>query len=232
MLSLPVIEEYQNNSKTAEERPFIFRTCFFNESSSPELETMLHHISRKPNDLLCHIQRIYYCFTQKQADHLFAALTDLLIILHGKGQALIRRMINGSQSLLSAQQCTLLEEAVDPKHLHTLQTVKYSLFATGRIAESELITTQHRASADESVDTLSLAHSYLEYSQVDHAMALLEEALFTDDNEDIQHLLLQIYRSTDNRQRFLDTHTQAEQKDRPLIAEWQQLQQYFNDNPS
>ncbi len=232
MLSFSVIEESQNSSKTAEEQPFIFRTYFFNENSSPELKTMLHHISRKPNDLLCHIQRIYYCFAHKQADHLFAALTDLLIILHGKGQALIKRMISGSQNLLSAQQCTLLEHALDVNHLHTLQTVKYSLFATGRIAEHELITTQYQASPDASDDTLSLAHSYLEYSQVDHAMALLEDALFTDDNEDIQHLLLQIYRSTDNRQHFLDTLTQAEQKDRPLIAEWQQLQQYFYDNPS
>jgi len=231
MLSLPVIEESQDN-KTAEDRPFIFRACVFNGSLSFDLETMLHHISRTPNDLLCHVQRIYYCFTEQQADHLFAALTDLLIILQGKGQALIKRMISGSQSLLSAQQRNLLENAVDEKHLHTLQTVKYSLFATGRIAESELITTQHQASLDDSVDTLSVAHSYLEYSQVDHAIDLLEEALFTDDNEDLQHLLLQIYRSTDNRQRFSDIFTQAEQKDRPLIAEWQQLQQYFSDKPS
>jgi len=234
MFNFPVIfDDNQKNIKPPGTRFFTPESVFFCEDAPDTLETLRHAVSRKPNDLISHSQRIYYSFIQKQPDHLYAALTDLLIVLRGKGQDFIKRMIGGSQSQLSPQQLALLEQALDPNHLHVLQTVKYSVFASGQLAESELITKQQPTMTDgDSADALTLAYDYIEYSQLDQAMDLLEQALFADDNEEIQHLLLKIYRSSNNRQRFSNVRAQAEKADRPLITEWQTLQHYFNDTVS
>ena len=102
------------------------------------LEHLIYQILRNPKNLTTHIQRINYCFKQKNSDQLYAALVDFFIVLSGKGDALCLRMYKSVKSRLSEEQNKLLQQYLDKKK--ELSGNRFSVFAKGLIGSSGVVT--------------------------------------------------------------------------------------------
>jgi hypothetical protein len=227
-----VIDSKQSTNKAANQHFFSAKPVSFVEEPDDQLEILIHQVSKTPKDLIRHSQRIYYCFFYKHSEHLFAALTDLLLLLQGKGKAFARRMVNGTQSLLTRQQVDLLQRVLKFNDFTSLQSIKFSLFASGRITPLTLIEKQESNTLETSHDVLTLAHDFIQYSQLDQAMEILEQAALDTEREDIQQLLLELYRSTKSLSRFSRMYQQLQRRNQPLLADWPALQQFFSNNQS
>lgn len=176
----------------------------------------------KPNDLITHLHRIYFCFEHGMADVLFAALLDLLIVLDGKGQNLARRILSGCRDRLNADDFAYLNRV----WLRPYQATGngHSLFTRGVQGSTRLL--EHRKSDEPVVDPLQLANDFIEYSQLESAMIVLETALFENPERlDIQDALAELYRSTENRSRFLRSHQLLQAICVDLSGDWQRLAQ-------
>ncbi len=80
---------------------------FWNQEAlaySDYLDKLVFRISRRPKQLLAHLQRIYYCFHTDLNAQLFAAIVDLLFVLDKRGQALSWRILMGCKSKLTTEQ--------------------------------------------------------------------------------------------------------------------------------
>jgi len=156
-------------------------------------------VSSHSQNLTVHIQRICLYFDLNQAEFLYAALVDLWIAFNGRGRDFFR-------ILLFATKGRLKED--DFKQIHTLfvnnelradkvPSVKMSVLNQGLSGCSELVSlidnkvdVQHR-------DPLVEALEYLEYSQVEQALSVLEVAVLEQPTrDDLQKQLLEIYLST------------------------------------
>jgi hypothetical protein len=226
-----VIDSKQSTNKAANQHFFSAKPVFFVEEPDDQLEILIHQVSKTPKDLIRHSQRIYYCFLNNHNIHLFAALTDLLLTLQGNGLSFSLRMIKGSRRVLNNQQIDILQQALKLNDFTALQNVRFSLFASGKITTLTLVK-KHNDSTEKSTDTLSLAHDFIEYSQLDQAMDVLEQALFQSDSEDIQQLLLELYHSTKSRSRFSNIYQQLQTQKKTLLPGWSKLQQFFSDKIS
>lgn len=194
-------------------------------SADPILNTLILRVSRKPKDLLAHLRRIYFCYRHALPEPLYAALADLLIVLDQKGKDLSRRLILGSRSRLDAKQLAILKSGI--QDLQPVQGNRYSLFTKGLVGVSQLLEVTRQAQAQR--DVLELAHDFIEYSQLDEAMTTLEQGLEQAPNRrDLQALLLELYKSTDNSGRFQRCYDKIGKSGEPLMNEWQQLAVFFN----
>lgn len=169
--------------------------------NSQILDSLVFKVRRDPGNLLSHLRRIYFCYVNRLSDQLYAALLDLLIVLQGKGKSIGRRMIDGCRHQLSEQQLFVLtterfsdlEQHVNP----------YCLFTSGRQGQGELVEFQRQT--DRQYDVLSLANDFIEFSQLDQAMDVLEDGVIANpERQDLQEALLQLYKSTRNRERFIN----------------------------
>ncbi len=227
-----VFDSNQPTNKAANQHFFYAEPSFVTEEPTNQLEILIHQVSKTPKDLVRHSQRIYYCFLFKHNDHLFAALTDLLLILQGSGLSFSQRMIEGAHSVLSRQQLDILRQALQFNDFTALQTVKFSLFASGRITILTLVDKHTENAPQQTADVLALAHDFIEYSQLDQAMDILEQAIFKSDREDIQRLLLELYRSTKSQSRFVNIYQKVQTQQKLLIPDWAELQHFFSDELS
>ena len=182
-------------------------------------------VLRKPQDLLAHWQRIRYCFDHCGSEQLFAALLDLLIILNHKGRDFAQRMIIGSRSRLEVAQFNLLRQA--DASLPNLKGNRHSLFTRGLIGQSEVVS--QAGHQQEQHDYLALARDFIEYSQIEEAMTTLELGLNAQpERKDLQRMLLEIYRSSQNFERFQAQYKiMKKMSPIPLAPAWQALADYF-----
>ncbi len=190
---------------------------------------LTYRVSRKPTDLLAHLRRIYFCHQHVFSEALYSALLDLLIVLNGKGQPFSRRLIRGCKSRLDPTVLIALERGIDcPARLSGNH---YSLFSTGLLGSLQLVES-HQPSAIQR-DFLTLANDCIEYSQLEEAMAILEQGLTTQpQRHDAQRVLLELYKSTDNRSRFETQLQLLKLNQTQLIEEWWMLEQFFNGQSS
>ena len=78
-------------------------------------------------------------------------------------------------------------------------------------------------------DYLKLANDFIEFSQLDDAMSILEQGL--DDHperKDLQAALLELYKSTDRRERFNNRYEMIKTLSVLLIDDWQILADFFD----
>ncbi len=197
---------------------------------SEQMNFLIHQVSRTPTNLGCHYQRIYHCFTKKNSQHLQAALADLLIILNGKGKRFSSRMISGSSALLDDSIITLLKQGQTESQRLSCNRIKYSVFTQGLIGTTDLIKQKQQSSTDR--DVLVLANEYIEYSQLDEAMGLLEQSIEQDGREELQQLLLDLYQATEEKQRFNLAFRNLQMKSINLIARWDKMNHFFNERSS
>lgn len=199
----------------------------FNYNLSDEgqaLNALVFKVRRNPKNLLAHLRRIYFCHQNRLSSQLYAALLDFLIVLQGKGQAICRRMIAGSRSQLNSQELLTLRKAVNDDHARLGN--RFSLFTSGLVGKSELV--EYRHQSEEQHDFLALANDYIEYSQLDQAMEILETGInLSPDRQDLQEALLELYKSTGNEARFQTLHQSLAASGIPLVDGWRLTAIFF-----
>lgn len=161
------------------------------------LEKLVFLIAKKPKCLINHVQRIYYCFQENLGEQLYAALVDLLIILNKQGQAISWRMVLGTKSQLTAEQFQELKGYLKGNQVSTsrLKGNQYSVFSKGLVAVNKMI--QQIENEVKEDDPLMIALDYIEYSQMDEAKAVLQEAILLQPEKMALHQeLFDLYKLT------------------------------------
>lgn len=198
-------------------------------SAEKELERLVFQASRKPYFLEAHVERIYYCFQNHLDEPLLGALVDLLTVLRGKGSALGKRMILGSKSRFTEKQYTELLNHLGNKgsDISLLPDNRYSVFTKGLLSVTALL--HHNKGSNEKVhDPLALAMDYIEFSQLDNAVYILEQAILSQaERMELHRELLSLYRSTRNVTGFNRMYETLSRKKIALPVEWLQLRDFF-----
>jgi hypothetical protein len=196
--------------------------------SEKNLEHLIFQISLRPDCLSLHVDRIYYCFHHRLNEQLFGALVDLLIILNNRGLALSKRLINGSCSRLTEYEFQMIFSCFK-SNLENIDLLpsRYSVFSKGLLSTLVLV----KQSNDEEVklyDALKLARDYIEYSQLDNATRILEQAILSNPERiDLHEELLLLYRSTLNISGFERLYKSLLLQTMSLPLGWRQLDDFF-----
>lgn len=189
-------------------------------------QQIVFRVCRKPKNIILHLQRIQFAYTQKLTEQLYAALVDLLWVLDGKGKAFSNRMISATHFLLSEAQIDLLSKYKGRQSKSVLLGNKYSVLSIGFVGTNQLLVEKTEKAVVH--DPLVLALDYIEYSQLDEAIEVLEEAVEADPSrEELQTQLLELYKVTRKGQEFKRMHSKLLGKALVLVDEWQDLIRYF-----
>lgn len=204
-----------------------YEWCDWNAEKS--LERLVFSVSKKPKYLQAHLERIYYCFQEQLDEQLLGALIDLLIVLNKDGAALGRRMIAGSKSRLTETQFKELTHYINHKEAQSdlLLHNRYSVFTKGILSAKALVHIVEDKVETEH-DPLALARNYIEFSQLDNATQVLEQAILDNPERlELHGELLSLYRSTRNKKGFFRIYIALTTKSLPLPPEWKQLNDFF-----
>ncbi len=189
----------------------------FNANNSLTLNSLTSRVRKNPNNLHAHIHRINFCYCAALSEQLYAALLDLLIVLQNKGKAISLRMIKGSRKQLSPGLYAALMQA-DGKDFEKLGNA-FSLFTTGRIGQQELVRISQ--STQSTHDPLTLANDFIEFSQLDEAMEVLEAGLRQESGrQDLQNTLLELYQCTHSTERMQHFYQFLQTSGAALSAKW------------
>lgn len=204
-------------------RPSLF-TLSQTSTDTSVYEVLVFKVRRQPKDLLAHWRRIYFCYQNALPEQLYAALLDLLLILNNKGRAFSQRLILGSRSLLDLAQLSALKKAY--VSLQQVQGNRFSLFTSGLIGSTVLLEISEKM--QEQHDYLLLANDFIEFSQLEEAMTVLEAGLEKyPARQDLQAAVLQLYKSTGNQARFQNQYEMLARSGVALIKDWQVLASFF-----
>lgn len=188
------------------------------------LNALIFKVRRNPKDLKAHLRRIYFCYQKRLASQLYAALLDFLIVLRGKGRAISRRMIVGSHTFLDEQQILSLKRAANVNSAEAGN--RFSLFTSGLVGKCELVEIRHQDQQNH--DYLVLANDFIEYSQLDQAMDVLETGVTANpERHDLQEALLELYQSTRNKTRFDTFYRNCLAADLTLVDDWRTMAKFF-----
>jgi hypothetical protein len=187
------------------------------------LDYFEHQVSKKPTNLLSHIQRIFFCYHENLSEQLYASLLDFFLILNGYGKEARLRMFQGSKSRLSPehrkQLSRLLNGEIDS--VDKLQGNRYSLLDKGLSGTSNLISRVSASKSSEKLDALKIAQDFIEYSQLEEARVVLEIAIMEKlDSEEIHEELLSLYHSTEDIANFQKMYTHVKQQDSFMLKTW------------
>ena len=199
-------------------------------SAEKGLERLVFKVSQSPKYLQGHLERIYYCFQEHLDEQLFGALIDLLLVLKQDGKALGKRMVAGSKARITDDQCQALNNYINNRGAESRLMLlnRYSVFAKGLLSSADMVQLAE-VSGGNVLDPLKLARDYVEYSQLDSAISVLEEAILAQPERlELHHELLSLYRSTHNAVGFNKTYNDLSQRNISLPAEWAQLNAYFS----
>lgn len=200
-------------------------------SIDKRLERLVFRVARAPKSLRAHVQRIHYCFGHYMNEQLAGALIDLLIVLEQAGFELRRRMIFGARSRLTDSQFQTLRAALnDPRFAaDSLPGNRFSLFLKGLGSSRALVEILPEESEVEH-DALQLARDYIEYSQLDEAVQVLETALLKHPERiELHDELLALLRSTRDRAAFQRVYDELSRLDAQLPPAWAELQAVLKD---
>jgi hypothetical protein len=199
---------------------------------SPEkgLERLVFKVSQTPKYLQGHLERIYYCFQEQLDEQLFGALIDLLLVLKQDGKALGKRMVAGCKSRITDDQFQALNNYIDNRGAESRLMLlnRYSVFAKGLQSSSDMVQLAE-VSTKKVLDPLDVARDYVEYSQLEQAVDVLEQAILVQPERlELHQEILSLFRSARNISGFNRVYHNFTQKELELPAEWQKLQDYFN----
>jgi hypothetical protein len=203
----------------------------FNVSATQSsiLEALVFKVRRRPKNLLAHLRRIYFCFQNALSEPLYAALLDLLIVLDDKGLDLSQRLIQGSRSQLDSAQWALLNNF--KKSPQQAKSVRLSLFTLGLIGSPVLLDVKQKV--QEQQDYLTLANDFIEFSQLEEAMMILETGLAKQPaRQDLQTAVLQLYKATHNQDRFQNQYEMLSGTGVSLVEDWQLVADFFSGKAS
>lgn len=199
------------------------------------LAELVLEIQQHPKNLTAHIERIVICYRENLIEPLYAALLDFLIVLNQRGSAISRRMVGGALSKLTDRQRALLLAAIN-KEINDVSLIEgnsFSIFCRGLSGTLAMIEKLSKKEFTDS-DSLKLAQDAVEYSQLDEAMLILENAIYEQPHKvELHEFLLELYKSTLNRARFEATFARLLAMESVLVGyslqqSWSQLEVYFD----
>ncbi|NOQ63043.1 MAG: hypothetical protein GQ582_00850 [Methyloprofundus sp.] len=203
------------------------RQLHIKEANPNVLNYLTSSILRKPHDLLTHVQRIIYCYEQKNEAQLYAALADLFVILQESGSALKQRMLLGASNKLSPILLQPLQAYLNEPKL--LETNSHTVLVSGIESDLKLVNSANKTSTIEH-DPLQIARDYVEYSQLDEAISTLEIAILaTPEYVELHEDLLELYKLTKNIEGFNKMHLALSNISHPMQVEWDALSSYFTE---
>jgi len=198
------------------------------QEDSVLLEKLVFNIARKPRHLLSHVQRIVICYENSWSAPLLAALIDFLIVLNGRGKAIAQRLLFGTKSRLTEGDLRLLKNFLaDGAAAMRSNALHYSIFSRGLEGAGHLVEHARHAQAPD-YDPLDLARDHIEYSQLDDAKRVLEQAVSEDPNRvELQEELLGLYWSTRDHDGFMAMFYLMHQAGYGMIEGWDRLYNLF-----
>jgi hypothetical protein len=230
-----LITIYESDFEEPPVLKFVFdkSTAGFSEWSAlsveKRLESLVFRVSRMPRSLRAHLERIHYCFGNHLNEQLYAALIDLLIVLNQSGRRLSERMIFGARSRLTAGQFQMLRGFLNKEGnpLELLPHSRFSLFSKGSQSNALLVQMVEEP-REPAHDPLQLARDYVEFSQLDEAVRVLEQAILDHPERfELHSELLSLYRSTRDRAGFKRIHQALVRLGANLPPEWAQLDDFL-----
>lgn len=190
---------------------------------------LAHAIARDSSDLYAHVQRIHLNIHRKHMPSLYGSLLDLFIALGNAGYALRKRMFDLSENHLEEKPRQFLAAALKTgiKATSSLPADGISVLSMGIAGTTELVKGIN-LTTKEFQNPLAVANSYIEFGQLSEAQHLLEKAVVDDSpTEEVQQLLLEIYKKTNNRQGFLKTFSGLRDKPGLAYPVWQATAEFF-----
>ncbi len=192
------------------------------------LEKLVFLITKKPKNLINHVQRIYYCFQKNLNRQLFAAIVDFLVILNQRGQAISWRIVLGTKSRLTPDQFKELKGYLkgDCSNTSLLSGNQYSVFSKGLVGINKMI--QQIEKEEKHDDPLTIALDHIQYSQLDEAKEVLEEAILAQpERMDLHQELFDLYKLTGDFNRFHQLLAKLTRLGVSMTDDWNQLNNYF-----
>lgn len=192
-------------------------------------DKLAHKITRSPNDLRSHIQRILLFIEHKKNEAAYNSLIDLFIVLGDKGHALRTRMLSAAKLLLSETQFSILSQTFSSDSFSQSNLVDISQSLLSSRNNSAIPFILKSDDSEESTNTIiDEARSYLEYGQLDEAKIALQQAVVIYPNKlELQYDLLEIFQKTHDKTGFIDCYEQLIDKGLYLPPLWEQLAQEF-----
>ncbi|HYE37695.1 hypothetical protein [Methylocaldum sp.] len=191
---------------------------------------LAHSVAAAPDNLLRHTQRIFHHYGQNDHDGLYAALLDLFIASEDKGYALRRRLLTGARNRLRKDCYARLDRWLGSGRAPDwadLPQAPQSVLAPGITGSLSLVQVSNGTPGEER-DPLLEAREHIEYSQLDQARAVLEDALPRQPGRaDLHAELLLLYRATGDLDNFLRAREKLEQVVDTLPAIWDDCERYL-----
>ena len=157
-------------------------------------------VSADPQNLTAHIRRVCLYFDLYHADLLYAALLDLWIAFNGRGRAFFQILLFAMKARLDEGDFKQLNRLFVANELRPdkIPSASMSVLNQGLSGCLELVSlVADKPASEEQRDPLIEALEYLEYSQVEQALSVLETAVLKQPTRnDLQENLLEIYLST------------------------------------
>jgi hypothetical protein len=187
-----------------------------------------HCVAREPLDLRSHVRRIFLAHEHGSTVDLFGALVDLFIALGKKGLNLRKRMLELSKGKLQSHEYGQLRDALigglDELGITFVPGAMLCRGVEGAMALVESSIKKPIAVRD----PLMEAREYLEYSQLDEARNVLEYAVMQEPGRSELHKeLLDIYRSTRDRDSFARMFQKLDGESNPMRKEWRELAEFL-----
>ena len=201
------------------------------------LDYLTHHVARLPVDLRNHCRRIMLQYECGDPDSLYSSLLDLFLILGNRGYALRKRMLEGAKGRLRMEQYTSLVESLagGSAGIRSLPSASSSVLSKGIVGVRQVIEKtadiNYKNLPEQSLDPLAEARACLEYSQIDEAQKILENAIQKQPDEVALHKeLLEIYRSTRDKESFLTAFEKIDPARNPVPDVWEQVANFLIDH--
>ncbi len=186
-------------------------------------------IARTPTNLLAQIQRVNIYLDRRDADGAYGALLDLFIALGDKGLLIRRRMLLRAKPLLSKERLQALALRLETGVADTdpMPQSGQSVLSKGLTGIRQLVVRVNDA-GESRRDPLEDAIEHLEYSQVDKAREILEQAVLEDPGRvELHNNLLAVYRASNDVENFSAMRKKLNGKKNPVPDEWEQLAKHL-----
>lgn len=189
-----------------------------------------HRILAKPADLRAHVQRILLLVKEGDAAALYSALMDLMIVLGERGHALKQRMLDAARPLLAPATVAFFQEHLDrgvPADAPQATRAKGALLRAADVKGVPLVK-RNVVAGQRIVSVMEQANALLEYGQLEQTVELLEGALLQNpDQESEAELLLGLYRTLREEERWLGMREQLQISFGRLPAAWVEAPLHF-----
>lgn len=180
------------------------------------------YISRYPQDLRVHAQRVLLSTDEALSSFLPGAIQDLIIALSGKGKPFFQSLVEQVKPALSESEQQNLMDAFDTESQQQCWK-KGSVLANGICNDKPLVIFEGIESETGFNSALEEAQAYIEYGELEEAREILEGELLNQPGaEDIEAELLYLYQSMREPEHIKIMTMNLQTLGAELSPQWQQ----------